>query len=135
MIVEHSAAVLALLASAPDGPPLNVHVDQVPADVDVETSPYVRPFFDGSYTGIAFTGESREFVLGITVRSVAGSDMAVAMVADRVAKALLDKTPTVPGRVCYRIRFDSGTPPRPDESTGRLVVEQSDVYVLRSVPA
>lgn len=135
MLVEHSEAVLALLAAAPNGPPLNVYTDEVLDDIDIESHPYVRVYFDGSYPDINFQGVAHSFSLGVTIHSVSGNAVGTMMVADRVAAALLNKQPTVTGRKSHKIRWDSSTPPQSDESPGQPVFHQVDVYVLRSVPA
>lgn len=131
---KHAAAVLALLNAVDDPPPLNVYDGKVPSDVNPATAPYVLAYFDKTSRDVNFAGRSHELVLGITCHSVGGSARAARMVADRVEAALLDITPTVAGRKCYPIRFDSGTPPQRDEETGASVFDQVDIYVLRSVP-
>lgn len=49
--------------------------------------------------------------------------------------ALLNIAPVVAGRSCFPIRWREGSPPRRDEATGPLVMDQVDVYSFRSVPA
>lgn len=134
MIDEHAAAVLALLTAVDDPPPLNVHDGKVPANTDPATQPYVLTYFDAASPDLTFVGRSHTFQLGITCHSVGGSARAARMVQDRVRTALLDATPTVAGRKCFPIRWDSGSPPQRDEDTGALVMAAVDVYILRSVP-
>lgn len=56
--------------------------------------------------------------------------------AARARAAVLDQTPTVPGRECFPIRWREGQPPRRNEEIpGALVMDQVDVYGWRSVPA
>lgn len=55
-------------------------------------------------------------------------------VSQLVADALLDYVPTVEGRACFPIRHEQSIPARPDETTGRLVVDLTEVYRLESVP-
>jgi hypothetical protein len=135
VIDEHAAAVLALLAAAPGPPALNVHDGKVPPGTDPAIKPYVLTYFDAGNPDLTFVGRSHTFQLGATCHSVGATARAARMVADRVRSALLDITPTVAGRKCYPIRWDSGVPPQRDESTGASVFSQVDVYILRSVPA
>lgn len=137
MIDDHAAAVLALLNAVDDPPPLVV-LDGSNTDAATRKSyppPYVLVYFDAGRPDLSFRGRSHTFALGITCHSVGGSARAARMVADRVEAALLDIAPTVAGRSCYPIRWDSGAPPSRDEQTGSLVMDQVDVYVLRSLPA
>ena len=137
MLAEHATAVLALLSVIDDPPPLVV-LDGVNVDPATRKSyppPYVLVYFDKAGRDVNFAGRSHRFAMGITCHSVGGSAGAARTVADRVEVALLDVTPTVPGRKCHPIRWDSGTPPDRNEETGSLVMDQVDVYVLRSIPA
>lgn len=64
-----------------------------------------------------------------------GDDAAAARaVSAQVRVALLSVTPTVAGRICFPIRWREGQPPRRDEETGPLVMDQVDVYGFTSVP-
>lgn len=65
---------------------------------------------------------------------VGGNDIAARAVAQKVISALLDVVPTIPGRTCFPIRFESDAPPRSDESTGRLVVDLAFVFRLETLP-
>lgn len=68
------------------------------------------------------------------VHSVGGTSESARVIADRVWTALLGQTPTVTGRTCSRIRLIDSQPPRRDESTGLLIVDQVDVYQYVSLP-
>jgi hypothetical protein len=135
MIAEHAQAVLSLLA----GPakPLAIRVDDGKAPdplPDVRANPYVLVYFDSNDPEADFTAGPWEFELTATCHSVAGSGAAARQVADWVRTALLGVVPSVAGRACWPIVREPGTPPQRDESTGLLVMDQIDVYVLRSVP-
>lgn len=135
MLDQHAAAVLALLNAVDDPPPLNVHDGKVPAGVDPKVEPYVLPYFAGGSPDLTFRGTSHTFQLRITAHCVGGNAQAARLVSQRVRAALLDVTPTVPGRKCFPIRWEDSPPPQRDESTGSTVMDQVDTYVLRSVPA
>jgi hypothetical protein len=65
-----------------------------------------------------------------------GEDAIAARAVSAQARlALLNVTPVVTNRVCFPIRWREGNPPRRDEETGPLVMDQVDVYGFRSVPA
>lgn len=64
-----------------------------------------------------------------------GEDAVAARAISAQARtALLNVTPVVTGRTCFPIRWREGQPPRRDEETGALVMDQVDVYAFRSVP-
>jgi hypothetical protein len=65
---------------------------------------------------------------------VAASGKAARIGAGRAQALLLDVRPTVAGRTCYPIRWEESVPPQRDESTGALVMDAVDTYVLASVP-
>ncbi len=135
MIDAHASAVLALLDAVNDAPALNVHDGKVPSGVVVATSPYVLVYFDSGLPDLTFTGVTHTFELRITCHCVGGGAQAARMVADRVSAALLNVAPAVAGRSCFPIRWEDGAPPLREESTGSTVMDQVDVYVLRSIPA
>lgn len=137
MIEAHAAVVLALLDAVNDAPPLVVSDGKAPTDPATNKTlapPYIVAYFDAGNPDLSFIGRSHTFQLGITLHSVGATARAARMVADRGRTALLDVVPAVAGRKCFPIRWDSGTPPRRDESTGVAVFDQVDVYALRSVP-
>lgn len=130
MIDEHAAAVLALL-NAVTGPQLVVYDGKVPTGAAL---PYVLPYFAGGYPDLNFRAVTKTFQLRITLHCVAGNGQAARRVSDRAAAALLDVRPVVAGRTCYPIRWEESQPPQRDESTGALVMDQVDTYLLGSVP-
>ena len=69
------------------------------------------------------------------VHYVGGNAEACRLLADRGWSALLGVTPTITGRTCGPIRLVDSQPPRRDESTGLLIVDQVDVYEYVSLPA
>lgn len=135
MIDSHAAAVLALLDAVNDVPPLNVHDGKVPAGTDPKVAPYVLVYFDSNDPESDKEARPYRFEMTATCHCVGGSARAARMVADRVRTALLAVTPTVAGRSCFPITREGGAPPDRDESTGSLVMDQVDLYVIRSLPA
>ncbi|NBE80311.1 hypothetical protein [Micromonospora rubida] len=129
----HAVAFLSLLR---DVSGLRVFPD---ADGNTPTAatalPYVVAWVSVRYDlGPTIDGRSSRGVATATVHSVGANDTAARVVASRVRAALLDVGPTMTGRKPYPIRHDDGLPARPDESTGRRVVDQVDVYRLESLP-
>lgn len=133
MIDEHAAAVLALL-NAVTSPALTVYDGKVPSGIDPAATPYVLLYFEPGRLDVTFEGFTPDFLLRARCHCVGGNAKAARMVADRVATALLDVTPTVAGRSCDRIRWEESLPPQRDESTGQTVMDQVDVYAFMSVP-
>lgn len=145
MIQAHADAVLGLLRADPQ---LTVYpaASGQPGSADGvvplgATPPYVavhlhveRPLGDGS-GGEALDGLTSRAVCWIYLHCVGQDDIGARAVAQRAAALLLDKRPEITGRTAFPIRFDSGQPPRQDETTGSLVTELTDVYRLESVPA
>lgn len=97
--------------------------------------PYVVAWVSVRYElGPAIDGRSSRGVAMATVHSVGANDTAARVTAGRVRAALLDVVPSMVDRRAYPIRHDDGQPARVDESTGRRVVDQVDVYRLESLP-
>ncbi len=135
MIDEHAAAVLAMLDAVNDAPALNVHDGKVPPNTDPKSAPYVLVYFDSNDPESDKEARPYRFEMTAICHSVGSSARAARMVADRVRAALLGITPAVAGRSCFPITREAGAPPDRDESTGELVMDQVDVYVIRSIPA
>jgi hypothetical protein len=133
---DHADAVLALLRAAAGSPPLQVlplEDGTVPAGL---APPYARAYVTVERTGgTDLSGDSDLAICRTILHQIGADDIAARAVADRCAGALLDVTPTVPGRVCWPIRHEAQRPPTRDESTGPMVIDQVDVYVFASVPA
>lgn len=129
MIVEHAAAVVALLVADSN---LTVFDRPVP---DLTVPPYVRPYISvDNEVSVSFADEQGQANFRITTHSVGASDAASWIVADRVRGCLHAVRPVVEGRSCWKIRHEFGIPPQPDESTGRLVLDVVDVWTFSSVP-
>ncbi|MGI5144794.1 hypothetical protein ACQEVC_45505 [Plantactinospora sp. CA-294935] len=133
----HAVAILDLLRAV-DGlvvyPPADGEGDGqiVPTSA---SPPYVVAYIQVTYAlGPTIDLLSSRAVARVTCHSVGQTDIAARVVANRVRSALLDVVPVIAGRKPYPIRSDDGQPPRPDESTGRLVVDQIDIYRLESLP-
>jgi hypothetical protein len=133
VIDEHAQAVLALLGAV-TSPALTVYDGKVPSGIDPKATPYVLVYFAGGRPDLTFDGVTITYQLRATCHCVGGSAQAARMVADRVATALIDVTPTVTGRACWPIRWEDGLPPQRDETTGSLVFDQIDTYGFLSVP-
>lgn len=71
----------------------------------------------------------------IYLHCVGDNAVAARAVSAQGRAALLNVTPTIASRACFPIRWREGSPPRRDEETGPLVMDQVDVYSFRSVPA
>lgn len=137
IIQAHANAYLSLLRAAaglivyplPDGQdpgrrvPAGVKPPYVVVDIAVET-------LDGS----TLVGDSDIAVARAYCHEVGGNDVACRAVADLVYGALLNVRPTIAGRSVGLIRHDGNRPPDPNESTGSLVVEQTDIYRLATYP-
>lgn len=133
-IHAHADAVMGLLRAVSG---LTVYPPAEPGDTgeivpDGASPPYVavhiRPGF-----GLADRVDeaTTRGIFDITCHCVGGNDIAARAVAQRVVNALLDVVPVIPDRQSYPIRYVDSPPARPDESTGRLVVDQ--VYQFRLV--
>lgn len=129
----HAAAFLSLLRDV-DG--LRVFPDEQGNTPTATTPlPYVVAWVSVRHDlGPTIDGRSSRGVATATIHSVGANDTAARITAGRVRGALLDVTPTMTGRRAYPIRHDDGPPARVDESTGRRVVDQVDVYRLESLP-
>lgn len=129
----HAVAFLSLLRAVPG---LRVFPDADGAGPTATTAlPYVVAWVSVRYDlGPTIDGRSSRGVATATVHSVGANDTAARVTAGRVRGALLDLVPAMPGRRPYPIRHDDGLPPRLDESTGRRVVDQVDLYRLESLP-
>ncbi len=130
MIDDHAQALLALLVAAG----LTVHDGSVPSGVDVDDNPYVLPYFDSSDPESTKEAATWRFEMTMTLHCVGGDAQAARMVADIARTALTQVIPTVAGRTCFPITREPGGPPRRNEETGSLVMDQVDRYTLRSLP-
>lgn len=133
----HADAILALLASAPPASPaLVVYDGEAPKDPANLAPEYVLVYlYTGRANGTALTNVSDRALTRAICHCVGGDAKAARAVAGRVAAALLDVTPAIAGRKCWPIR-DDGTagPPRPDQATGQMVMDQIVNYRLESLP-
>lgn len=134
MLDAHAQAFLGLLDADNGPPPLNVHDGKAPDGVDVDTDPYVLVYFSELRPDTTKEGATYGFQLRATCHSVGGNAQAARMVSDRVMAAVLDRTAVVAGRSCFPIRHEDGQPPLRDESTGDLVMDLIDTYVLLTIP-
>lgn len=102
------------------------------------TVPYVRVYtsIERPETGVAnaLDGLSATWVVRWYCHCVGGTEYSAAAVAMHVRAAVLDRRPTVSGRVCGLIRQESSQPTQRDESTGVAVYDRVDVYRMASAP-
>jgi hypothetical protein len=133
MCSSSAQAVLTLLNSAVTSP-RKVFDGKVADGTDPRATPYVLVYFDSNDPEADFRASPWLFELTVTAHCVGGSALAARQVADMVRTALLGVAPSVAGRACWPIVREAGSPPQRDESTGTLIMDQIDVYVLRSVP-
>jgi hypothetical protein len=132
-LIEHADAILTLLLIA--APDLTVHDGHVPA---LPTYPYAVLYlgWDAERTSLCpaadlFHGRAR-------ITCVGANAAAARIVSKRVAGALKDVVPTIPGRTCWPIEHDFGLSPVEDrdvhiDGTG-FVVYSVDEYRISSVP-
>lgn len=119
-------AILDLLAADTDLVSFDGHVP------DGIEPPYVQVYFTaGQRIGDELTMRSTARRLRVYCHCVGHTAATARVVAGRVQAALLDAVPVIPGRVVAPIRSEAANqPPRRDESTGRLVMDLVEVYVL-----
>jgi hypothetical protein len=141
-IQDLADAFLALLATAPGGPPaLTVYDGAVPAGPEPA---YALVYFyietpDGlaAADAVPLTFDSDVIDSWAYVHSVGANPQAARAarsVAGRVRAAVLNQTLSVAGRSCFPIRWHDGQPPQRNEDTGVVVFDQVDIYTFRSVP-
>ena len=134
-IQAHADAILARLRATPDlttyPEPDSPH--QVPPGA---VPPYVSVYITTRYDlGPTLDMRSSRAVTTVTAHCVGGNAIAARAVAQMVSGALLDWVPTIPGRRCFPVRQDPvDAPPRPDESTGALVMDLVAQYRLETLP-
>lgn len=129
MIAEHAAAVMALLDPDPVWSPYDGALpNPTPA------LPYWVVYFASAWPDLNFRGVTKTFQLRIYVHNVAGNGDAARKGSDRARALLLDVRPAVAGRTCYPIRWEESQPPQRDDTTGAVVMDAVDTYLLASVP-
>lgn len=132
--------ILALLRALPvTGGTLKVHDAKVP-DTGGEP-PYALAYFtmttpsaDGSPGTVDLTLDSQTIDLTLYLHNVAGNAAAARAVQWKTRTALTNARVTVAGRRCFPVRQIDDAPAVKDETTGKLIVDLTDVYRLRSIP-
>src|SRR6266487_4175875 len=122
---HQQAIVTLLMAGVPT--PIQVFKDNVP---NLTVPPYVRVFTSTTYPAGQpedMTHRSIRARCRIVAHSVGQTTDAADVVSNAVRAVLLDVTPTVSGRTCFPIRMESSVDPKPDETTGVLVMDQIDI--------
>ncbi|PWR08575.1 hypothetical protein DKT68_15270 [Micromonospora acroterricola] len=129
----HAVAFLSLLRAVPG---LRVFPDEQGNTPTATTAlPYVVTWVSVRYDlGPTIDLRSTRGVATATVHSVGLNDTSARITAGKVRDAYLDVVPAIAGRKAFPIRHDDSPPARPDESTGRRVYDQIDVYRLESLP-
>lgn len=123
----HAVAILDLLRA---DTVLKVCDGQVPDGVTV---PYVVVYlYAQPMRGDDLTAMSRERKTRATIHCVGETAASARIVAKRVEDALLDKTPSIPGRVCWPIEGEYTQPPIRDEYTGVPTMDVISTWVLKS---
>lgn len=134
----HADAILSLLAAAPPvSPAMVVHDGAVPALTEADLlRGYVLAYIATTTpSGTSLTDEHDRAVTRAYLHCVGMTAASARATAGRASSALLNVRPTITGRVCFPIRDDgSDSPPRRDESTGKLVMDRLLVVRLESVP-
>lgn len=127
----HAAPILAALNSS-GAPALRVF----DGSVDARTvPPYLVAYISTTAPEATSLEEPWDKVTCTAVIHYVGSNAAACRVlADRGWAALLGLTPEIDGRDCGPIRLVDSQPPRRDESTGQLIVDQVDVFEYASLP-
>lgn len=137
-ILQAHADVFLTLLDADNTNPALVVVDSV---VTNQAPPYVLVYFayqtpSGVDEPDKVSLEATSDVLHTTAycHSVGITPQSARTIAGRVRAALLGKTPTVAGRVCFPLTHQDGPPMVRDETTGTAVLDQVDVYRFTSLP-
>lgn len=135
---DHANAVLALLAA---DVLLVTYDGRVPDPPAVPVQQYVLVYMSASTPDgaiapdkVRLSNDSDVIDLSIVCHCVGGDAVAARAISGRVRALLLNVRPVIAGRVCMPIRWREGQPAQRDETTGRLVMDQVDVYGLVTVP-
>jgi hypothetical protein len=125
--------ILLLLRSLPS---LTVHDAKVP---DAAPLPYALTYFamttaDGAEV-TPLTLDTQAVDLTLYLHNVAGNAAAARAVQWKTWTALVNARVTITGRKTWPVRQIDDAPATKDESTGKLIVDLTDVYRLRSIPA
>ena len=132
-LAAHADAVLALLYAVPNLTVYPAQDNGPRVAPNGATPPYVTVHFaaqrpkDGRQTM-----RSTSMRVRIYAHCSGATDDSARIVADLVAGALLDSRPSIDGRSSCLISHETNQPPRPDESTGRLVSTLTEVYMFQS---
>ena len=119
-----AAALLALLGT-------NVNLTVIDGDVPTgQEPPYVVVYLVGApKEGDNLNRRSDEAKPRAYIHSVGMTPAAARIVAGQVAFTIVDQRLTVAGWSCGPIRNELSNPPKRDESTGAVVMDQVDTYV------
>lgn len=125
-----AAAFLALLAT-------NANLTVVDGDVAVgQEAPYVVVYVSGGPDeGDNLGLRSNEATVRAYVHSVGETAAAARIIAGQAASTIVDDRLTVAGWSCGPIKRELSNPPKRDESTGVVVMDQVDVYRWRMTAA
>lgn len=108
---------------------------------DGATLPYAVAYFtmttasgDAAPGAVDLTLDSQTIDLTLYLHNVAGNGAAARVVQWKTRTALVNARLTVAGRRCWPVRQIDDAPAVRDESTGKLIVDLTDVYRLRTFP-
>lgn len=133
----HADAGLALLHAVCDAlsPAIPVYDGVVPNQA---ARPYVLVYTEVSRPraadGNALDGKSSAFLVRWYCHCVGETAAAARAVGMQARSALLDQRPTIAGRSCDLVRQETVQPPGRDESLGYLVMDETQVYTLATLP-
>jgi hypothetical protein len=137
-IQAHANAVLGLLVPPAVPATTGVYDGEVP---DAPKAQYLLVYMflqtpDGlaAPDAVPLTFDSDVVDFWIYLHCVGGDAIAARAMSAQGRAALLNVTPVIANRACFPIRWREGNPPRRDEETGPLIMDQVDVYSFRSVP-
>jgi hypothetical protein len=109
-----------------------LHVFDGKVDDPTPDPPYVLVYSTVAWpregVGTSLTEVQCTITTTFTCHCVGLTAAAARIVGMQVRSSLLNLRPTIGGRSCGPIKEDEVSPPTPDESTGRLVMDQVRVY-------
>lgn len=129
LVEAHVQAVLKLITD-PGG--LLVFEGDVTGDPDKYTNVFHTP---GFYEGHTQSGELVDVSVTFTIHNVGRDRWQAQWGAGRVAARLLNVTPVVAGRRCWRIAHEAGPPISKDDEVSPPRFLAIDRYTLKSTPA
>ena len=132
---QHAQVGLAALVANPSLTSSRVFDGRVPDGTDPALG-YVLLYTSVAWPrdgiGTALTEQQVTITATFTCHCVGLNAQAARAVGMEVRSSLLNLKPSISGRSCSPIKQDESLPPDRDESTGRLVMDQVQVYSFTS---